>query len=482
MRGQSRGKTMYVVPYLMAPPGSPLEPYAAGVELTDNRPVVLHMIRMARVGVAHLDNLADPATFVRAVHVTGDLENLGQGTDDDQRYFVTVADQRTILHFGSSYGGNALLGKIAHGLRQACYDGRASGIFLAEQFMLLGITDKETGQALARLRRLPERLGQDQPRDDAVARRPRRPLPVEFYGDDIAWLWVDDEGRRLRHEPGERRLRRRQGHQREDQPHRARLDRRRAAARSSPTSPTTRDTQEVWWEGKTKEPPTDEGWLDWKGEPIADRVRARRLAVGAPQQPVHHHAGQRAERGAGLRGPGRRPDRRDHLRRPHQRPRAAGARDHRPGRGRLRRPDAGRRGDVRRRRPRRPAALRPDVDAAVPGLPRGRLRRALAEDHRRGEATSRSSPTSTGSRRTCPTAGTATSCGPATARTCAPLLWLCRFKRRRGRPACRRRSASSRPRRSSTSPASTSPPRTSTASSPSTCRAGARRWASARST
>jgi hypothetical protein len=37
MRGKSAGKTMYVVPYLMAPPGSPLEPYAAGVELTDTR-------------------------------------------------------------------------------------------------------------------------------------------------------------------------------------------------------------------------------------------------------------------------------------------------------------------------------------------------------------------------------------------------------------------------------------------------------------
>src|ERR1700748_1895162 len=114
MRGASAGKTMYVVPYLMAPAGSPLERYAAGVELTDCRTVALHMIRMARVGVHYIDNLADPNSFVRAVHVTGDLETLGQGTPGDQRYFVTIADERTILHFGSSYGGNALLGKIAH--------------------------------------------------------------------------------------------------------------------------------------------------------------------------------------------------------------------------------------------------------------------------------------------------------------------------------------------------------------------------------
>src|SRR6478736_1676721 len=97
MRGASRGKTMYVIPYLMAPPGSPLAPYAAGVELTDTRTVVLHMIRMARVGVEYVNDLADPSFFVRGLH-------------------------------------------------QASYDGWASGEFLAEQFMLLGITDKQTGR------------------------------------------------------------------------------------------------------------------------------------------------------------------------------------------------------------------------------------------------------------------------------------------------------------------------------------------------
>src|ERR1700757_1996323 len=59
MRGASAGKTMYVIPYLMAAPGSPLEKYAVGVELTDNRCVVLHMNRMARVSPEHVNNLAD---------------------------------------------------------------------------------------------------------------------------------------------------------------------------------------------------------------------------------------------------------------------------------------------------------------------------------------------------------------------------------------------------------------------------------------
>ncbi len=196
MRGASKGKTMYVVPYLMAPPGSPLERHAIGVELTDHRTVVLHMIRMARVGVKHVEGLDDPDYFVRAVHVTGDLENLGQGTDEDQRYFVTVADERTILHFGSSYGGNALLGKIAHGLRQAAYDGWASGEFLAEQFMLIGIEDSETGQTYHVCGGFPSASGKTNLAmmlpPDALGDRYR----VTFYGDDIAWLWVNpDDGR-----------------------------------------------------------------------------------------------------------------------------------------------------------------------------------------------------------------------------------------------------------------------------------------------
>jgi len=71
MRGASAGTTLYVVPY-MAPPDSPREKFAAGVELTDPRTVVLHMIRMARLGVLHVNDLGD--SFVRAVQfgVMGD--------------------------------------------------------------------------------------------------------------------------------------------------------------------------------------------------------------------------------------------------------------------------------------------------------------------------------------------------------------------------------------------------------------------------
>lgn len=270
-KGASAGRTAYVIPYLMAAPGSPLEEFAAGIELTDSRTVVLHMIRMARVGVDIFNNLAKPDSFVKAVHVTGDLENLGQGTADDKRYFITVADERTILHFGSNYGGNALLGKIAHGLRLATYDGWASGKFLGDQYMLIAIHDKQTGKKYHVAGGFPSASG----KTNLAMMVPPQALGdryyVEFFGDDIAWLWVGEDGKLYGMNP-------------EFGVFGVAIDTNEttnpnALAAIKPGTGAiftniayNEKTQEVWWEGKTKEPPTDvDGWRDWKGDLISDR-------------------------------------------------------------------------------------------------------------------------------------------------------------------------------------------------------------------
>ncbi|MFJ9387419.1 phosphoenolpyruvate carboxykinase (GTP) [Nocardioides sp. NPDC101246] len=272
MTGASAGKTMYVIPYLMAPAGSPLEAYAAGVELTDSRPVVQQMIRMARVGIDYINDLADPSSFVRAVHVTGDLPNLGQGTDKDQRLFATVADQRTILHFGSSYGGNALLGKIAHGLRQACYDGRASGKFLAEQFLLLGIKDKESGEEFHVVGGFPSASGKTNLSmtlsPDALGER----YEVTFYGDDIAWIWVGEDGKLYAFNPENGVFGVAKDTNEKTNPGAVQAVLPGSGAIFTNVAYNEK-TQEVWWEGLTKHHPDDlDGWIDWKGERIADRI------------------------------------------------------------------------------------------------------------------------------------------------------------------------------------------------------------------
>jgi phosphoenolpyruvate carboxykinase (GTP) len=272
MANASHGKVMYVIPYLMSNPGSPLDRWSAGIELTDSRLVVLHMIRMTRVGADLLAGLEDRDHFVRGVHVTGDLENLGQGTPQDKRYFVTAADERLILHFGSSYGGNALLGKIAHGLRQASYDGYASGRFLAEQFMLIGILDKQTGDTSYVAGGFPSASGKTNLAmmvpPPALAER----YEVQFLGDDIAWMYVDpDDGRLYAMNPEYGVFGVARDTNEGTNPN--------AMASIAPGSGALftnlafdQARQEVWWEGLTPVPPADHtGWRDWKGELITDR-------------------------------------------------------------------------------------------------------------------------------------------------------------------------------------------------------------------
>jgi phosphoenolpyruvate carboxykinase (GTP) len=288
MKGASAGKTMYVVPYLMAPPGSPLESYAAGVELTDHRTVVLHMIRMARVGPALLDNLADPASFVRGVHVTGDLDSLEHGTANDKRHFVTVADERLILHFGSSYGGNALLGKIAHGLRQASYDGKASGEFLAEQFMLIGIQDKQTGRTYHICGGFPSASGKTNLAMMVAPDSLKDRYFVEFFGDDIAWLRVDpSDGRIYAMNPENGVFGVAKDTNESSNPN--------AIESIKPGTGTlftnvayNETTQETWWEGRTPDYPADvTGWLDWRGEAIANRPVEKQRSKAAGDEWSH---------------------------------------------------------------------------------------------------------------------------------------------------------------------------------------------------
>src|SRR5215208_1957362 len=98
-----RGRTMYVVPYIMGPTASPYS--KVGVEVTDSPYVVANMRIMTRMGQVALDRLKQGTTdWVPGLHSLGDLS-------PDRRFIMHFPETRTIWSVGSGYGGNALLGK-----------------------------------------------------------------------------------------------------------------------------------------------------------------------------------------------------------------------------------------------------------------------------------------------------------------------------------------------------------------------------------
>ncbi len=69
--GSMRGRTMYVVPYVMGPLGSRLS--KVGVEITDSIYVALSMRIMTRMGAAALEQLGASDDFNKGLHCTLDL-------------------------------------------------------------------------------------------------------------------------------------------------------------------------------------------------------------------------------------------------------------------------------------------------------------------------------------------------------------------------------------------------------------------------
>ena len=185
LKGAMRGRTLFVVPYIMGPPDSPLT--KVGFEITDSIYVVLSMRIMTRMGAVAVQRLGsdETAEWNRGVHSLLDV-------NPERRLICHFPQDNAIISVGSGYGGNVLLSKKCLALRIGSYLARKQG-WLAEHMLILGVESPE-GKKHYVAAAFPSACGKT---NFAMLIPPQRfrAWKVTTVGDDIAWMQIGKDGR-----------------------------------------------------------------------------------------------------------------------------------------------------------------------------------------------------------------------------------------------------------------------------------------------
>jgi phosphoenolpyruvate carboxykinase (GTP) len=248
LNGAMRGRTMFVIPYIMGPVDSPLA--KVGFEITDSIYVVLSMRIMTRMGAVAIKRLGDhpEAEWNRGVHSLLDI-------DPERRLICHFPQDNAIISVGSGYGGNVLLSKKCLALRIGSYLARDQG-WMAEHTLILGV-ESPTGRKHYVAAAFPSACGKTN-FSMLVPPEHFKGWKVTTIGDDIGWMQIRD-GRLYAVNPEKGYFGVAPGTSYKSNPNAMKT----IGHDTLYTNVALTDDGDAWWEGKDGPPPAHA--KDWRG-------------------------------------------------------------------------------------------------------------------------------------------------------------------------------------------------------------------------